>query len=241
MNSKFFSIYYYGEPFKLFSTVHIVFLLIILIMNILLYIFSDRFRNNNADRFSRYALAYILIVTELSFQFWCAFNGVWTPEYNLPFHLCSVATIICIIMLFKKSYRIYKIAYFWGMAGALQAIMTPDLSGYNYPHYVFFKFFILHGFIIISVLYMTFIHNYSLTFKSVLNAFVVTNLFALIVIPVDILTGGNYLFLCRKPEAFTLLDYFGSWPWYIIPLEIIVFIMFVVLYLPFAIRRFINK
>jgi len=66
-------------------------------------------------------------------------------------------------------------------------------------------------------------------------------LFALIVIPIDVITGGNYLFLCRKPEAFTVLDYFGSWPWYIIPMEAVVFMMFFVLYLPFGIRNFVQK
>lgn len=238
---KFFSVYYSGEPFKLFSKVHIISLLMVFSLNIILYIFADRLREDKIDKLLRHSLAYALIVTELSFQLWCGYIGVWTPEYNLPFHLCSAATIICVIMLFNGSYKIYKIAYFWGLGGALQALLTPDLSGYNYPHYVFFKFMILHGLIITSVLYMTFVHSYSLTFMSVLNAFAMTNLFAIIVAPVDMVTGGNYLFLCRKPDAFTLLDCFGPWPWYILPMEIVVFMMFVVLYLPFAIRDYVQK
>ena len=235
------SIDYNGEPFKLFSSAHIISLFIILISNLLLYFSSPKLRANKIDRVFRYSIAAALIAIELSFQLWCALKGVWTAEYNLPFHLCSAATIICSIMLFNKSYKIYQIAYFWGLGGALQALLTPDLSGYNYPHFVFFKYFILHGFIIISVVYMTFVHSYKLNFKSVINAFTVTNLFALIVIPIDVITGGNYLFLCRKPEAFTVLDYFGSWPWYIIPMEAVVFMMFFVLYLPFGIRNFVQK
>lgn len=238
---EFFSVYYHGEPFRLFSAVHIVSLIIIFALNVLVYIFADRFKDDKIDKFSRYALAYALIATELSFQLWCAYKGVWTSKYNLPFHLCSAATIICVIMLFKKSYAIYRIAYFWGLGGALQALLTPDLSGYGYPHYVFYKFFILHGLIIISVVYMTFVHSYRLGFKSVLSSFAITNLFAVIVAPIDMLTGGNYLFLCRKPDAFSLLDYFGQWPWYIIAMEIIVFIMYVILYLPFAIKSYIKK
>ncbi|MCQ1528903.1 YwaF family protein [Lutispora saccharofermentans] len=230
-----------GEPFRLLSRVHIAALLIIFILNMMIYFFSDRLREVKTDKLCRNIIALALITTELSFQIWCAVIGVWTAEYNLPFHLCSAATIICAIMLFMKSYRIYQIAYFWGLGGALQALLTPDLSGYNYPHYVFFKYFILHGLIVISVLYMAFVHSYRLAFRSVLNAFAVTNLFAVIVIPVDILTGGNYLFLCRKPEAMTLLDYLGPWPWYIIPMEAVVFAMFVILYLPYAISDFVQK
>ncbi len=238
MNYKYFSVYFQGEPFKLFSTPHIISLLIVLIVNVIIIIFSRKLLIEKADKVARYSLASILIITELSFQIWCIYKKVWTPEYNLPFHLCSAATIICIIMLIKKSYFIYELAYFWGLAGAMQALLTPDLSGYNYPHYIYFKFFTLHGAIIVSVVYMTFFHRYSLNFKSVIKAFLVTNLFAILTIPINIISGGNYLFLCRKPDAFTLLDCFGPWPWYIIPMEAIVFIMFVILYLPFLIKKY---
>lgn len=241
MESRFFSVYFSGKQFEPFSSVHLISLSVLLIACILLYVLSNKIKSLKIDKPLRDALAYILIATELSFQIWCSVGGVWTPKYNLPFHLCSAATIICIVMLLKKSYKIFELAYYWGLAGAGFALITPDLSGYNYPHYVFFKYFILHSFIIISILYMAFIYDYVLSFKTVLRAFIATNLFAIVVIPINILTGGNYLFLCRKPDVFTLLDYFGSWPRYIIPMEIIVIIVFYVLYIPFALKKHINK
>lgn len=241
MNSKFLSVYFSGEQFKPFSFIHLISLSILIIVIILLYILSNKIKSLKTDKPIRHALAYILIIIELSFHIWCSIGGVWTSKYNLPFHLCSAATIICIVMLLKKSYRIFKLAYYWGLAGAAFALITPDLSGYNYPHYVFFKYFMLHSFIIISVLYMIFIYDYVLSFKSVSHAFVITNLFAVIVIPVNLLTGGNYLFLCRKPDVYTLLDCFGPWPWYIISMEVIVIVMYSVLYFPFALKKGINK
>ncbi|NLM42673.1 MAG: TIGR02206 family membrane protein [Clostridiales bacterium] len=238
---EYISAYYYGEPFILFSKEHIVALIFIFAFNILIYFTKEKLRKDKVDMLFRNFIASALLITELSFQLWCGFTGVWTAEYNLPFHLCSVATIICAVMLYKNSYNIYKLAYFWGLGGAIPALITPDLSGYNYPHYVFFKYFILHGLIIISVIYMTFVHSYKLKLKDFTNAFIYTNIYALFVIPVNILSGGNYLFLCRKPEALTLLDYLGSWPWYIISMEIVVLAMFFVLYLPFAIKDTIER
>lgn len=238
---EFFSVYYRGEPFILFSKVHIIALILILSVNVLIYFMKDKLAQDRTDKFFRCFIASALLITELSFQLWCGFTGVWTAEYNLPFHLCSVATIICAVMLYKNSYDIYKLAYFWGLGGAIPAIITPDLSGYNYPHYVFFKFFILHGLIIVSVIYMTFVHSYKLSLKDFINAFIYTNILALVTIPVNVITGGNYLFLCRKPDALTLLDYLGPWPWYIIPMELVVFIMFFMMYLPFAVKNIIEK
>ncbi|SHI43506.1 YwaF family protein [Lutispora thermophila] len=238
---KFFSIYYSGEPFQIFSRVHIVSLSIILIIILLIYFNAERLRKSRVDRFARNFIATGLIATELSFQLWCGIKGVWTVEYNLPFHLCTISTIICAIMLYKNSYKIYRLAYFWGLGGAIPALLTPDLSGYGYPHYVFFKFFILHGLIIIAVVYMTFVYKYRLDIKSVFRAFAYINIFALVVVPVDIITGGNYLFLCRKPDAITPLDYLGPWPWYIIPMELVVLAMFFAFYLPFAIKDHVDR
>ncbi len=241
MWGRYFSVYYSGEDFTMFSKPHLVSLFIILIVAILSYTFSQRVKLWKNEKLLRYALSFSLIATELSFQVWCLIKNIWTPEYNLPFHLCSASTILCAIMLFKNNYKVYKLTYFWGLFGAMQALITPDLSGYNYPHYVFFKFFILHGLIIISVLYVTFINDFKLSFNDVLNAFYITNLFAIFVIPVNVLTKGNYLFLCRKPEVATILNFFDSWPWYIIFLEIIVFLAYFILYLPFIInKRIVN-
>lgn len=127
---KFFSVYYNGKPFHIFSQVHIISLLVILIINLLIYFNAERLRESRVERFARNFIASGLVITELSFQLWCGFTGVWTAEYNLPFHLCSAATIICAVMLYKNSYKIYKLAYFWGLGGAIPALITPDLSGY---------------------------------------------------------------------------------------------------------------
>jgi hypothetical integral membrane protein (TIGR02206 family) len=55
--------------------------------------------------------------------------------------------------------------------------------------------------------------------------------------PVNRLTGGNYLFLSRKPEGGSLLDLLGPWPWYILSLEAVALLLFTILYLPFVIGR----
>jgi uncharacterized membrane protein YwaF len=41
-------------------------------------------------------------------------------------------------MLLTNDKRIYEIAFFWGVGGALQALITPN-TDYPFPHYVFFE------------------------------------------------------------------------------------------------------
>jgi hypothetical integral membrane protein (TIGR02206 family) len=63
-------------------------------------------------------------------------------------------------MLITKNCLIYEFAYLIGIAGALQAVLTPDLGQYAFPHYRYFQVFISHGLIIISALYMTIVEGF---------------------------------------------------------------------------------
>jgi hypothetical integral membrane protein (TIGR02206 family) len=91
-----------------------------------------------------------------------------------------------------------------------------------------------------SCLWVTFIDGYRLTFKSVWKALLALDLYAVFVAVVNYFTGGNYLFISRKPSTPSLLDYLGPWPWYLISLEAVAVAIFLILYLPFAISDRIN-
>jgi len=63
-------------------------------------------------------------------------------------------------MLVTKSYPFYEFAYFMGIAGTLQALLTPDLGIYGFPHYRFFQTFIwleVIGLLNCLVLYVPFV------------------------------------------------------------------------------------
>ncbi|MGH2919846.1 MAG: TIGR02206 family membrane protein, partial [Solirubrobacteraceae bacterium] len=51
-----------------------------------------------------------------------------------------------------------------------------------------------------------------------------------------VLTGGNYMFLRRKPDD-SLLDVMGPWPWYIATTGLLALAMFAALDAPFRRAR----
>jgi hypothetical integral membrane protein (TIGR02206 family) len=154
----------------------------------------------------------------------------------LPLHLCSVLVWLGAYMLVTKSYTIYEFSYFLGIAGALQALLTPDVGIYGFPHFRFFQTMISHGTIILSAIYMTFVEGYRPTWKSVIRVMVWMNVYMVAIGIVNWLIGSNYLFIAHKPETASLIDVLGPWPWYILSLEAIGLVLCLLLYLPYAIR-----
>ena len=54
---------------------------------------------------------------------------------------------------------------------------------------------------------------------------------------INLLLDSNYLFLCRKPEGASILDFLGPWPIYVLALFAIAVVACFFCYLPFAFRR----
>lgn len=227
-----------GEPFILFNTPHTVFLATILGIIILMFIFKKKILA--AQGFFRYLLAIILIVNELAWHVWNAVTGQWTIQTMLPFHLCSVLVWLCAFMLITKKYVIYEFAYFLGIGGGLQALLTPDAGIYGYPHFRFFQTLISHGCIVISAIFMTTIIGLRPTWKSVFRVIIGMNIYMLLVGLLNWVIGSNYLFIAHKPETPSLIDMLGPWPWYILGLELIGVLMVLILYVPFFIKDRFN-
>lgn len=159
----------------------------------------------------------------------------------MPLQLCSISLLLATVMLLTRSYSLFEFLYLPGMAGALQAILTPDLGHYSYPHFRTFEFFIAHGAVVAAAFFMIVVEGYRPTWKSLIRAFLALNLLALLIAGINKLIGANYMFLIAKPENASLLDILGPWPWYILSLEAVALVMFLLLYTPFAVRDLLSR
>jgi hypothetical integral membrane protein (TIGR02206 family) len=144
-------------------------------------------------------------------------------------------------MLIKKDQRIYEFAYFMGISGALQALFTPDIGIYGFPHFRFFQTFISHGLLVTSAVYLTIVEGLRPTWKSMLRVIIIANVFMVLVFGINSLIGSNYLYVNHKPVGLSLLDALPDWPVYLLYMEIIGFFMFLLLYLPFIFKDWKQK
>ena len=230
---------YPGPAFELFGTAHLAALAFFLLLN--LYLLRFRNADDKTKRTIRWRLALVLVVNELAWHYWNYAVGTWTIQSMLPLNLCSLMVWFGALMLFARSYRIYEFVYFLGIGGSIQALATPDLGIYGFPHFRFFQTFLSHGLIITSALYMTAVENFRPTWKSVIRVAIWTNIYVIAIYFLNLYIGSNYLNLMAKPSTPSLLDYLPAWPVYILYMELLGIATILLLYLPFLFKDWYTK
>ena len=237
---KYFDPNYTDETFHLFYLPHIVAICTVILV-IIFAINYLRIKGTGTHKLFRYTLASIVILMELLYNLVYILGDKWTIQIMLPFHLCGIMTYISVIVLITKNRPLYEYLYLLGIGGAIQPLLTPEIGDYGYPHILFFQTFIAHGSIIAAGIYMTVIEKYRPYWKSMFRVFIGSNIYMLFVGVLNFFIKSNYMYIAHKPLTPSLIDYLGPWPLYIIGLEVIAFITYLILYMPFIIKDYKNK
>ena len=187
---------------------------------------------SRGPRWTRIPLGVFLLINEI---IWYAFKlrtEGWRFPEGLPIQLCDLTLWLTVIALLTLNQWVFEAAYFLGIAGAGMAIIQPELWApiASYPS---IYFFLAHGGIVISILYLVWGKIARPRPGCLLRVLIMLNGYAALVGLFNEVFHTNYMFLCRKPQAATLLDFFGPWPLYILAGEAIAMVLFTLLYLPF--------
>lgn len=201
-------------PFQLFGASHLIGLVLPFVLPPLVAVLVQPKERPELDRWIRWFLGVAMTVNWAAWMLLLHGKGWLGVDNEFPLNLCDWATVATVITLFSPNQRTYELAYFWALAGTLQGMVTPDVQ-LDYPDIQFILFFIFHGGIIASVLYMTFglkLRPYPI---SILRAIGWTLVYAGVAGLFDWASGANYGMLRMKPPYPTILDWMPPWPWYI--------------------------
>lgn len=161
--------------------------------------------------------------------------GMLNKDNVLPCHLCDVAAICGGAALWFRNQRLAELVWFWGLAGTMNGLITPALSD-SFPSPRFISFFALHSGVVIAAVYLVAGLGLRPQKGAVWRAFGWGQIYFLLAVAVNTVTGSNYGFLREKPDQASLLHWMGPWPWYILGLQALALLLFFVLYLPFRRR-----
>jgi hypothetical integral membrane protein (TIGR02206 family) len=207
------------------------------LIGINVWLASFKRADESTKRLIRFTLAIGLWLDEILWHYWNYTEGQWTVQTMLPLHICSLLIWLGGFMLLFRNYRIYEFAYFLGLGAATQILLTSPTPLELLVQYQYFQIYISHGLLITSVVYMTAVEGFRPTWGSFFRVVAGTNLYMAVLFPLNFIIGSNYMFLACKPQEFaSLLDVLPPWPYYIITMEILGILTFLLLYLPFAIK-----
>lgn len=209
------------HPLVLFSATHWAAVATLLLISAGLAVSARRWPGTWTRWVAR-GLAALLVVNEVAWWAVIALRGEWGWDYALPLYLCDAAGFVAAVALVTRRPLLVEVTYFWGLAGTIQAMMTPDLH-YDFPSYFYFQYFAQHIGIVVAALFLVLGLRIRPRRGSIMRLVVITVLFTVVAGAADVFTGGNYMYLHRKPASGSLLDYMGPWPVYIatgIPLAV---------------------
>jgi len=181
-----------------------------------------------------WCLAALLLLDEIVVAALAAHADPATFKDHLPFQLCDWVIVACAAALVWRHRTAYELAYFWGLSGTLQALLTPDLAE-DFPSLHFITFQLLHASVVVAVLYLTLGLGMRPRPRSILHAWLWLQAYVAVTALIDWLLAANYGYLLRKPVQASLYDYLGPWPYYLLSLEALALVLFLACYAPFAV------
>ena len=181
------------------------------------------------------ALAVLLVANQLS---WYVVERSSLSLQLLPLGLCDMGTFVAAAALWWRTPLLVEITYFWGLGGTLQALLTPELDASSrFPTYFYFQYYINHGGIVLAACFLVVGLNLVPRPWAVLRLIAITFGYLVVVAGIDVVTGGDYLYLRAPPPTVSLLNVLGPWPWYIPSMIGLGVVLLLILNSPFWVMR----
>jgi hypothetical integral membrane protein (TIGR02206 family) len=224
-----------------YGTEHFVSFILFLLIGILFIVYARKTHKKElADKLHLLFIVFYLIA-QITKPLLKLYLGTFDKHDDLPLHLCNLMPAFLLWAFYQPNQRVFKIFSFWILAGSFQSLLTPTLEN-SFPHFEYFRYWLVHSGITISVFYGFFVKKWRLTIRDGWISLFWLNVFAFTIYFINTLIGSNYFYMNGKPPGTTFYSLLGDWPWYIVQLEFVAILLFGIIVLPFYVQeRFTKK
>ena len=138
-------------------------------------------------------------------------------RWSVPLHLTDLATMVTAYAMWSQRHWAYALTYYWGLVLSVQALISPVLTGPDFPNYQFLGFWAIHLLVVWAAIYLTWGRGMRPGMAQ---------------LPLrgggDADVGGGHHDVqqhrrsrttassTRNPRTASLLDVLGPWPWYVL-------------------------
>src|SRR5436309_2438283 len=171
-------------------------LTVILLTVVLPFVLAGIVRQTKSQRLEKMTidvLSAVLIFNYIVYLVFIRSSGVLEWRQMLPMQMCDWGMFVVIVAMWTGSQRWFEVAYFWGIGGTLQALLTPNLR-FGFPDWRFISFFTSHSGIIVGVVFLMLTRGYRPYPMSLVRVWLWSEFYFVVTFVVDVLTGFNYRF-----------------------------------------------
>ena len=226
------------KPFQPFTAEHLHAVLIGGAVIALLIVLGKR--GGRCRMFATGLLAFVnLAAYPLGQAAWLSLAADKSLDNIIPFHLCDIAAITGAFALLTRRPLLAALTYFWGLAATMQGLLTPAIT-VGFPHWPFVMFFVHHFVIVGTALYLPIVEGWrpkTPFWKSPVEVYLWSLAYLAFAMTVNRILGTNFGFAAGPPPNPSLIDHLGPWPWYLVSMSAIAFVLYLLLALPFAGRE----
>jgi hypothetical integral membrane protein (TIGR02206 family) len=228
------------HSFQPYGLPHLAVIFLTIVLPFALAAIVRRTKSLRVERTIVVLLSAILILNYVAYLIFVRSHGIVSWQQMLPLQLCDWGMVVVMVAMWTGNQRWFEVAYFWGIGGTLQAVLTPNLR-FGFPDWRFISFFTSHSGIIIGVVFLMLTRRYRPYPMSIVRVFLWSEFYFVVTLIADELTGFNYGFLLHKPEAFSILSLLSdSRPLYLLEMHGVALLFFLGLYAPFAIADLVR-
>jgi hypothetical integral membrane protein (TIGR02206 family) len=221
--------------FKLFGVAHCLAMLVTVCLAIGLTRFARSKPDEKILKRLRYTMAGLLVMAValdpiLTLRRYGMGEFGWglVVDSALPLYLCDVVSVFLAYALVTKSQRVTEIGYLWGCAGTVQGLITPTLW-FDASTVEFYIFFLQHGGVPVAAVFLVWGLKIVPKKGAWVRALYWSWGYMAIVMAINWMIGKNYGFLNGLPEVHTLFAYMGPYPFTLITLQAIAFLLYFIL------------
>ena len=230
-----------APEFQPYGLPHLTVILLTIVLPFVLAGIVRRTKSQPLEKMIIGVLSVVLILNYIVYLVFIRSRGVVDWRQMLPMQMCDWGMAVVIVAMWTGSQRWFEVAYFWGIGGTLQAVLTPNLRS-GFPDWRFISFFTSHCGIIVGVVFLMLIRGYRPYPISIVRVWLWSEFYFVVTFVVDGLTGFNYGFLLHKPEAFSILSFLSdSRPLYLLQMHGVALLFFLALYAPFAVVDLVRR
>ncbi len=223
------------HPFQPYGLPHLTVIFLTIVLPFALAAIVRRTKSSRVENTIIGVLSAVLVLNYVVYLIFIRSRGIVAWQQMLPLQLCDWGMVVVMVAMWTGNQRWFEVAYFWGIGGTLQAVLTPNLH-FGFPDWRFISFFTSHCGIIIGVVFLMLTRRYRPYPMSIVRVFLWSEFYFVVTLVADELTGFNYGFLLHKPEAFSILSFLSDFrPLYLLELHGVAALFFLGLYAPFAI------